>query len=617
MTISLRNVSACRRLNLKKSWIFLVSLSVVYYVTRTWTESVVQERRPRLRHLQIAQDDTSLRYVENRKNKVSAQPRDAMQHIRNGDHREAVESKSYPHLQLISETVEKMNAYGPVPSECSNKTYDLNILPVTSVIITFCDNERLLDILHTVHSIIQRTPEQLIHEIILVDDNTRRDELKSVLRIYGENVFNGKVLTLRANTTLGLIQARVMGAKAASGDVIVFLDAHMEVQKGWLEPLVAEIAKDDHTLAAAYVDWLAWKGSDWQYTVVGSTWTTYFDWGLNFGWQDISDRRKEARDDPTAPIRSAVNLGCNVAISRKFFESLGWFDERLQFWGGENIELSIKVWMCGGKVVNMPCSHIAHMERPHQRTYRNDKNDIIQNNYKMIAEKWFPSQYKDLFYSYYPKLKAVLPIGETNYSLDTRQSLERQTDLRCNTDFEIFLNKAIPELGVPFKEIAWGTVRLVDQTQPICLHFDGKYTPVIASLCSEHNTLSQGLFWSKDGTIRTPILSMEVSRDGVEMVESFTHHGTEDITKWAHVRDGSIMDLKSGKCLQLVKNNKIRLTKCKQKYSKQKWTFQHYGEEYPAFYKSTKKKTFQEIRTLFVNVFDRSYENKTTNNDYR
>ena len=52
------------------------------------------------------------------------------------------------------------------------KVYDS--LPQASVIITFVEHETLSYLLHTIHSIVQRTPPELLKEIILVDDNSTK-----------------------------------------------------------------------------------------------------------------------------------------------------------------------------------------------------------------------------------------------------------------------------------------------------------------------------------------------------------------------------------------------------------------------------------------------------------
>lgn len=128
-------------------------------------------------------------------------------------------------------------------------------LPPTSIVIVFY-NEAWSVLLRTVHSILDRTPDHLIHELVLVDDYSTAGErslalnyeflvqyfytlmawcfasayLKTRLDDYVERF--PMVRIVRAPKRLGLIGAKVFGAKTTTASVITFLDAHVECTEG-------------------------------------------------------------------------------------------------------------------------------------------------------------------------------------------------------------------------------------------------------------------------------------------------------------------------------------------------------------------------------------------------
>ncbi|KIH57769.1 glycosyltransferase, group 2 family protein [Ancylostoma duodenale] len=231
-------------------------------------------------------------------------------------------------------------------------------LPDTSVIVCFY-NEAWSVLLRTVHSVLERSVDKLLKEVILVDDFSDMPHTKEPLARYMAQF--PKVKILRLEKREGLIRARLRGAAIAKGKVLTYLDSHCECVDGWLEPLLDRIRRDPTTVVCPVIDNIDLHTFEYQMAIpkhVGG-----FDWTLQFNWHEIPERVRIGRSRDIDPIRSPTMAGGLFAIDKAYFEKLGTYDPGFDVWGGENLELSFKIWMCGGTLEIVPCSHVGHVFR--------------------------------------------------------------------------------------------------------------------------------------------------------------------------------------------------------------------------------------------------------------
>ncbi len=109
-------------------------------------------------------------------------------------------------------------------------------------------------LLRTVWSVLHTSPGQFLHEVVLVDDASNRPHLRKKLDKYIRKHLPSKVRLRRLRQRQGLIRARSVGARLATGTALVFLDSHEECADGWLEPLLAELAADPKAVVAPHLD---------------------------------------------------------------------------------------------------------------------------------------------------------------------------------------------------------------------------------------------------------------------------------------------------------------------------------------------------------------------------
>ncbi|EDL88935.1 UDP-N-acetyl-alpha-D-galactosamine:polypeptide N-acetylgalactosaminyltransferase-like 2 (predicted), isoform CRA_b, partial [Rattus norvegicus] len=306
-------------------------------------------------------------------------------------------------------------------------------LPTASVILGFHD-EAWPTLLRTVHSILDTAPRALLQEIILVDDLSQQEPLKSALSEYVAKLEAVKLL--RSNKRLGTIGARMLGATRATGDVLVFMDAHCECHPGWLEPLLSRIADDRSRVVSPVIDVIDWKTLQYSASKLQRG---VLDWKLDFQWEPLREQELKALPSPISPVRSPVVPQEVVAVDRHYFQNTGAYDPLLSLWGSENLEMSFKAWLCGGSVEILPCSRVGHLYQSQDASLRTDPEVILKNKIR-IAETWL-SSFKETFYRHIPEAFALSKVAKP----DCTERLKLQRRLGCRT-FHWFLANVYPEL---------------------------------------------------------------------------------------------------------------------------------------------------------------------------
>lgn len=205
-------------------------------------------------------------------------------------------------------------------------------------------------LLNTVKQLLATLPPG--SEVVVVDDGSTDGSTISLA------ASDKPVRVLYANG-LGAPKARNWGVMNSSGDVTVFMDAHMKIQPGWWGPLVEALTNPTVGAVSPIITVMGGRPEQKGY---GLRFTGY---DLNVQWL----RHYQAMTHYVVPLLCS----CCLAMRRETFDTVGGFDEGMIRVASEDSELSVRLWLLGYELWALPHVEVAHLFRPrHPYTVKPD-----------------------------------------------------------------------------------------------------------------------------------------------------------------------------------------------------------------------------------------------------
>jgi GT2 family glycosyltransferase len=146
---------------------------------------------------------------------------------------------------------------------------------------------------------------------------------------------------------IGVARARNLGAAQSKGDLLVFADGHIRLDKLWWQPM-ADIVEDRKVAAVA-------PG------VTHLPATRGRGFGLQLTGPDLDAYWLPRKAD--TPFAAPILPGCCLMMRRAAFEAAGGWDGGLLQRGGVDNEMSVRLWLLGYDLLIVPQVVVRHRFR--------------------------------------------------------------------------------------------------------------------------------------------------------------------------------------------------------------------------------------------------------------
>jgi GT2 family glycosyltransferase len=229
-----------------------------------------------------------------------------------------------------------------------------------SIIIASHNEGELLA--NTIESCIETT-SGLDYEIIVADDASTDGSAESVAKRFP------MVRLHRHGKRQGASPTKHLGSRQARGEVLLFLDGHSKPEYGSLPRLVRGV---EETEGQAIIT----------PRILALDLRT-----VQSRWVPLHELKKSSLGRGQL-FESPALIGCAIAVSRQVYDKVWGFDQKMKFWGVEDLDFSLKCWLMGHPILHDPETAVGHRFQESFDRYTVPMEHIVANELRLAYKNF-------------------------------------------------------------------------------------------------------------------------------------------------------------------------------------------------------------------------------------